>query len=244
MKATLAFPARFRFEKRGKVRFISHRDVARAFDRAVRACRLPVAFTQGFTPRPRMSFGLALPVGSESDAEYLDVAFDESVDLGPVSEAMSESLPEGMTVTGSTALAERAPALQESVRALEYTLEVVDDRGDAVAAEELVASIDAFVRRREVLVERTRKGRRRVDDIRPAVRRVAIAAAADGRAFVDIEVSTNAPSARPDEVVAALRDGWGTAYIRRTKQWIERDGARLEPLEADTRPTAEVAGAA
>ncbi len=244
MKAGPAFPVRFRFEKRGKVRFISHRDVARAFDRAVRARRLPVAFSQGFSPRPRMSFGLALPVGAESDAEYLDVAFDEPVDLGEVPEEMTSALPEGMPVTGAAALVERAPALQQSVSAVEYTLDVVDGRGNHAVAEELAVSIDAFVRRREVPIERTRKGRRRVDDIRPAVRGVAIAATAEGGALVDLEVSTSAPSARPDEVVAALRDGWETAHIRRTKQWIERDGARLLPLEADTRPTATVAGAA
>lgn len=244
MKAGPAFPVRFRFAKRGKVRFISHRDVARAFERAVRVCRLPIAFTQGFAPRPRMSFGLALPVGAESDAEYLDVAFDQLVDLESVCEEMSGALPEGMPVTGAAALVERAPALQQAVSVLEYRLEVVDDRGEAIVTEALTQSIDEFVRRGEVPVERTRKGRRRVDDIRPAVRRLAIADVVDGRALVDLEVLTSAPGARPHEVVAALRHGWAPGRIRRTNQWIERDGARQEPLEADTRPTAVAAGAA
>ena len=64
---------RFRFSKVGKVRFTSHRDVARLWERALRRAELPVALTEGFSPRPKVHFGLALPTGYESDGEYLDV---------------------------------------------------------------------------------------------------------------------------------------------------------------------------
>ncbi|MDQ1361654.1 MAG: hypothetical protein QOJ44_2031, partial [Acidimicrobiaceae bacterium] len=63
---------RFRFSKVGKVRFTSQRDVARMWERALRKARLPLAYTEGFSPRPQLSFGLALPTCSESIAEYLD----------------------------------------------------------------------------------------------------------------------------------------------------------------------------
>ena len=72
MKGDSGFPVRLRFTKLGKVRFVSHRDLARAFERAFRIEQLPLAFTQGFSPRPKVSFGLALGVGHESVAEYLD----------------------------------------------------------------------------------------------------------------------------------------------------------------------------
>jgi radical SAM-linked protein len=62
-----------RFTKLGKVRFTSHRDVARLWERALRKAGVPVAYTGGFAPRPRLHFGLALPTGYESHAEYLDV---------------------------------------------------------------------------------------------------------------------------------------------------------------------------
>ena len=65
---------RIRFAKIGRVRWTSHRDVARMWERALRRARLPVAYTEGFSPRPKLSFGLALPTGCESEAEYLDVA--------------------------------------------------------------------------------------------------------------------------------------------------------------------------
>src|SRR5690606_40985756 len=64
---------RIRFSKLGKVRFTSHRDTARIWERALRRADLPVAYTEGFAPRPRVSFGLALPTGAESLGEYLDV---------------------------------------------------------------------------------------------------------------------------------------------------------------------------
>ena len=68
---------RVRFTKVGRVRWTSHRDVARMWERALRRGRMPVAYTAGFTPRPQLSFGLALPTGCESIAEYLDIALDE-----------------------------------------------------------------------------------------------------------------------------------------------------------------------
>ena len=73
MKGGAANPVRLRYAKRGKIRWISHRDVARALERAFRITELPLAFTGGFSPRPRVSFGLALSTGHESDAEYVDL---------------------------------------------------------------------------------------------------------------------------------------------------------------------------
>ncbi len=107
MRGDLGFPVRLRFTEHGKVRWISHRDVARAFERAFRIVGLPLAFTQGFSPRPKVSFGLALSVGHESDAEYLDVELAEVVDLVPLVDALSDALPEGIDVTGAAALVER-----------------------------------------------------------------------------------------------------------------------------------------
>ncbi len=70
---------RFRFAKTGKIRFTSHRDVARMWERALRRSRLPVAWSQGFSPHPLLSFGLALPTGCESAGEYLDVRLEPPV---------------------------------------------------------------------------------------------------------------------------------------------------------------------
>ncbi len=103
MRGDAGFPVRIRFTKRGKVRFISHRDVARAFERAFRIEQLPLAFTQGFAPRPKVSFGLALSVGHESDAEYLDVQLAEPAPLDSIAGALSAPSADAALVSCSPA---------------------------------------------------------------------------------------------------------------------------------------------
>src|ERR1700689_5256175 len=87
---------RFRFAKLGKIRFTSQRDVARMWERALRRAELPLAYSEGFSPRAQLSFGLALPTGCESLAEYVDVAIDGD---RPGSAAVDEdSLPAQLSV--------------------------------------------------------------------------------------------------------------------------------------------------
>jgi len=237
VRATDGFPVRVRFTKRGKVRFISHRDVARGFERAFRIEDLPLAFTLGFSPRPKVSFGLALSVGHESIAEYLDVELREPVETGAWPERLSAALPEGIDVTGVAPLADRAPALQEAVTLVEYQVVVADADGGPVDRDLLSSAVTRGLTSDSLLVTRTRKGRESVDDIRPAiVACTLIRSELDEAPALELTLSTQSRGARPREVLDALsHDGIVLTEHRaiRTAQWIERDGARLEPLEAD-----------
>jgi radical SAM-linked protein len=238
MRGDQGFPFRLRFVKHGKVRFISHRDVARAFERAFRIVELPLAFSQGFSPRPKVSFGLALSVGHESDAEYLDVELAEPVDLASLPDALSDALPEGMDVTGTVPLAERAPALQEAITAVAYRVSLPDAPSEA-----LQDAVSTLLERDTVTLTVVRKGRETVEDVRPALRQVEVVAA-DGGPGLCLELATRPRSIRPGEALTALREhapGVGPLIehrVVRTHQWIERDGARLEPLDADVRSSA------
>lgn len=230
MRGDAGYPVRLRFAKAGKVRFVSHRDVARAFERSLRIAALPVAFTQGFSPRPKMSFGLALAVGHESQAEYLDIELARPVAPDRLPDELTAGLPEGITVTAAAALAARAPALQESVSAVAYELRLdlpagaVRDAADAALAAETLS------------VATTRKGRADVVDVRPSLRHLEVD---PSTSTVSVELSTRPRAARPGELLTMFRDlaglepGEGEDRVLRTHQWIERDGARLEPLEAD-----------
>ena len=132
-RARLSERVRFRFAKLGKIRFTSHRDVARMWERALRRAGLPVAYIGGFSPRPQLSFGLALPTGRESLAEYLDV----DVAPGPAGGAgldcprpacSARSCPTGIDVPrlgGSNAV---APTHSRRGDILSWELEV--QRGD------------------------------------------------------------------------------------------------------------------
>lgn len=232
MKGTAGFPVRLQYTKRGKIRWISHRDVARALERAFRVAALPLAFTEGFHPRPKVSFGLALSTGHESDGEYLDLVFAEPVDLETLPERLTGALPDGMAITGAAALADRAPALQEVVTAVEWQVEV-----DGVDATELRHLAGTALASAELFTQRRRKGREVTEDVRPVIRRLEVLER--GPATVVMELATQPRSAKPGEVLAAIRGDLRETRALRTHQWIERDGARCEPLGADTRDTRE-----
>jgi radical SAM-linked protein len=239
LRGDAGYPLRIGFAKRGPVRFISHRDVARAFERAFRVAELPVAFTRGFSPRPKVSFGPALAVGYESDAEYLDVECTHEIRADAVAGVVDAALPEGMAITGITALADRAPALQEVITSLAYRVTL-----EPVAAEVLSGAVDALLARRELSIEVTRKGERAVEDIRPSILSLAVrtpSAVAGDAPALELEIATRPRTLRVADVVGGLRTMHEDAAtlvehrVVRTHQWIERGGARCEPLDVDRR---------
>jgi radical SAM-linked protein len=239
-----SFPVRLRYTKRGRVRWISHRDVARAFERAFRIESLPLAFSQGFSPRPRVSFGLALPTGYESDDEYLDVSFAAPLDPDRIMPGLTAALPEGLDVAAAAVLVEGAPALQEAVTSVEWELAVADADGRPVDASAWRDAVAAVLARDEVIVARTRKGRTSDGDVRGAIRDLAVLDR-DGATVVHLVAATVPQSVKPVEALAAIAQvapapgpitSIAEPRVLRTRQWIERDGARHSPLDADTRP--------
>jgi radical SAM-linked protein len=228
MRGDAGFPMRLRFAKRGRIRFISHRDVARAFERALRVVKLPVSFTRGFSPRPKVSFGLALTLGYESDAEYLDVELVEPVEVESVIDPLSSALPPGLDVTGAGELRDRAPALQAAVTTVCYRIEL---DGSTSEPSELAGIVHRAMGSSSLLVARKRKGLEVTDDIRPAIRSLDVT----GHETLELEVNTQPRGVRPGEVISALGADLSVQSVLRTHQWIERASARLEPLEADTR---------
>jgi len=229
---------RVRFVKLGKVRWTSHRDVARMWERAFRRVRLPVAYTGGFSPRPKVSFGLALPTGCESLAEYLDVELASDLD-GPVEALvprLSAALPTGVDATAVGALEAGAGSLQELVTSCTWTVELPGaGLGDAGRLVREVLDAGALV------VTRERKGRPVTDDLRPAVVSLTVAGTTPAGAVLEAELETQPRGVRPGELLAALEPSIELGLVRRTHQWIERDGARWEPLppQATDAPHAE-----
>ena len=237
MRGDTGHPVRLRFAKRGKIRFVSHRDVARAFERAFRVERLPLAFTQGFSPRPKVSFGLALSVGHESEAEYLDVELAEELDVSALPAPLSAALPEGIDVTGAAALVDRAAALQESVGSVEYDVSVASTTGIPTTIDDVRRAVDAALASDTLLAQRRRKGREVVEDVRGLLRSADVLGTSDVGVLLHLELATRPSSVRPGELVGAVGE-LADVRVLRTMQWIERDGARWEPLEADSRPRA------
>jgi radical SAM-linked protein len=222
---------RIRFSKIGRVRWTSHRDVARMWERALRRARIPMAYTEGFSPRPKLSFGLALPTGCESNAEYLDVALREPVAPEEITATFSSLLPDGVDVLAAQVLPSGAGSLQEEVTSCRWEIDVPqmdpDDLSEAIAR----------VLGAEVLsVTRERKGRPVTDDLRPSVLALSSAGPRGSGCGLVAELGTRPRGVRPAELAQVMGVELGLA--RRTNQWIERDGSRWEPL---TMSTADVA---
>jgi len=221
---------RFRFSKTGKIRFTSHRDVARMWERALRRSGLPVAFSQGFSPHPLLSFGLALPTGCESRGEYLDARLDEAgpdeVPLADLPGLLSELLPDGMAVQVVAPVAMAESSLQQEVASCDWDLEVL-----GVEGEDLEERIGRMLAAPSLTVRRERKGRQTEDDIRPAILGLALTGhSGSEQGNIRAELATHPRGVRPGDLLSALGTDVVLARACRTHQWIERDGARYEPL--------------
>jgi len=217
---------RARFTKLGRVRWTSHRDVARMWERALRRGRVPVAYTEGFTPRPQLSFGLALPTGCESVAEYLDIALDSALEPADLAREVGSMLPDGVDVVAAGVLEPGTNSLQEDVSSCLWEIHV-----PRVAPEDLDVAIERALDAPTLPIRRERKGRDVVDDLRPSVLALSCAGPDAGGALLRAELGTRPRGVRPSELAQALGVELGLA--RRTCQWIERDGSRWEPLMVD-----------
>jgi radical SAM-linked protein len=224
---------RLRFAKLGKVRFTSHRDVARMWERALRRLELPVAYTEGFSPRPKLSFGLALSTGHESLAEYLDVELREEPDLTTLPEQLSTQLPVGIDVTAAVPLAPGSPSLQEDVTSCTWRIEA-----QGLEPAETESLVIAALAADELVITRTRKGKEVTDDLRPAVLAVHTVGPTPAGTELEAELAVHPRSVRPAELLLALRPGLTEGRVLRTAQWIWRDDARREPV-ATARPLRE-----
>ena len=211
--------ARFRYTKLGKIRFTSHRDVGRMWERALRKVTLAVAYTSGFSPRPRIAFGFALPTGAESVAEYVDIglALDQSHELADIPGRLTPALPEGLEVTGGALLDTGSPALQAAVTS--STWKITLPEGSPSYADRLAELLASPA----VEIEVERKGTLVPADIRPGI----LAAAISGPV---VTCDLSAKGARPADFLRALGVDPLEARILRTQQWIDHEGGRAEPL--------------
>ncbi|MFM7067922.1 MAG: TIGR03936 family radical SAM-associated protein [Actinomycetes bacterium] len=234
---------RVRYSKFGKVRFLSHRDLARAIERSVRLAGLPVAYSEGFSPRPRLHFGLALSTGYESDAEYFDVdVLPEQGAIGAVEELpdrLAQCLPPGVTATRAVSLEPGTPSLQEAVTSCAWRFEL-GPMNDGRATE-IAADVAALLAADEFVVELERKGKQVHEDLRPLIVELSFERTAAGNGVVYAELGTKPRSVRPAELLAAFRSQPEPLRVVRTHQWTMRDGERCEPIElAVSSPHAEV----
>lgn len=196
---------RIRFAKRGRLRFLSHRDVARSVERAVRRAGVPVSHSHGFSPHPRLSWVGAAPTGTASEAEYLEIGLTREVDPAALVTALDDALPAGLDILD--AVVAEPPALAERIDASRWVIEL-----PGVDPHVLGAAVEALMALPALVVERVMPSGRREIDVRAALVEAAASggsrrgAAEDGGvcAILTAVVRQTTPAVRPDDVLGAL----------------------------------------
>ena len=188
-----------RYAKRGKMRFASHLDVARAFERGVRRAGLPIAYSVGFTPHPKISYAGGSPTGVASEAEYLSLMLTSRIEADDARDRLNAALPDGIDVIAVTVDTGGLPASRLTVSEWEIAL-------PGLTPDSVAPVVQKFLALTEAPVERlTSKGLRRMDARAPVVS-MSVAAHPGAGAVLRMVLEHTVPSVRPDDVLNALRD--------------------------------------
>jgi radical SAM-linked protein len=238
---------RVRYAKRGRLRFTSHRDIQRALERALRRTGVPMAYSAGFSPHPKISYAGAASMGAASEAEYLEISVTQRLDPDKVRAALDGAMPPGLDIL--EVVEAGAESLVDQLQASEWSIEL-----PGVGLVEATQSITAFLAETEVIVERMTKSGVRSFDARGAVLRLAAhAAESDGEppcAILRLVVRHETPAVRPDDVLTALRVVASLTppvppKVTRLAQGplAQENGAVADPLAADRARDGDAAGA-
>jgi radical SAM-linked protein len=187
---------RIRYAKRGRLRFTSHRDFSRAFERAVFRARIPMAYSSGFNPHPRISYAGAAPTGSASEAEYLEIALAEVVDPAAVEQALAEALPDGLDVL--EVVESRGGSLADLLEASHWQLDLASADPDQAAA-----AVATFLATEAIAVQRMTKKGMREFDCRAAVVSLTTEPV-DVGTRLHLVLRHTVPAVRPDDVLTGL----------------------------------------
>jgi radical SAM-linked protein len=233
---------RIRYAKRGRLRFASHRDLARALERALRRAAVPMAFSAGFTPHPKISYLGAAPTGAASEAEYVEIGLAERRDPEQVRAALDAALPPDVAVLECIEAAEGTGSLADRIDAARWRIEL-----PGVALADLEQAVAAFLARDVVEVARRTKNGLKDVDARAAVSGASAAEEA-GCAILNVVVRQVTPAVRPDDVLAALaavadlRPPLPARAVREAQGRLDDDGTVADPLGPDRAARARCQG--
>jgi radical SAM-linked protein len=187
---------RIRYAKRGRLRFTSHRDFSRAFERALVRARIPMAYSSGFNPHPRISYAGAAPTGAASEAEFLEIGLAETVSPDDLGKALDAALPEGLDVVEVVEAA--GGSLADRLEASRWRIDL-----PGAPLDDVERAASAFLATPTVGVERMTKKGLRSFDCRAAVLALETTAY-DGGVRLEVVIRHMEPAVRPDDVLTGL----------------------------------------
>lgn len=197
-----AVKVRLEFSKTGKARFLSHLETVRIFARAARRAKIPVRYTEGFHPQPKITFGPALPVGMESLVECVDIELANGITAEEVKDQLNAELPQGFRVMSGGEIPLKTSAIADSIHEVSYRIRCNEEPVfGKYTFKEVEACIEGFLRCPTFPIPRIRKGSSITVDLRSAVKQVVFNEAREILFSVD---ASPGQSVRAAEVVAAL----------------------------------------
>jgi len=211
---------RMKFTKGEPLKYISHLDLARAWERVFRRAGLPVAYSQGFNPRPRFHIAAALPVGVTGQSEVLDVWLTESLSSADLLARLQPVLPPGLGVMGVGEVDLRAPSLQSQMRAADYRVVIHTEE----SAQSVRARVQALLDAPALLRQRHHKGKLRTYDLRPLVHSIRVESGHAANLVLNMRLQASPGGAgRPDQVLDVLGLSLSLHAIERTNLCFEFD---------------------
>jgi len=198
---------RVTFTKQGALRYIGHLDLHKLLERSIRRAKLPLAYSQGYHPQPKLHLAAALPLGFSSRAEVMDIWLKEDVE--DVVSALQAGVPPGLTILGAAQVDDREPSLQTQVIAAEYQVEITES-GSAAGLTEKIASVMA-----SESILRERRGKQY--DLRPLIEALTPAPLPGGKGLFMRLTAREGATGRPEEVLDVLGIPLEDTHIERTK---------------------------
>ncbi len=212
MQANYVQRLRLTFSKKGPTRFIGHLDLARTLERSLNRAQIPMAYSQGFNPRPRMQFAAALPLGYTSDCELADVWLAEKMEPEQAQGQIMSKIAPGLTLHKVEDVPFAEPALQMQTAVSTYTATLLDDTDTAVLQQRIadILAADSHIR------VRVRKKKQREYDLRPLIYDLSLTET-EGQAVIEMKLALEQnKNGRPDELLLALEIDPLATRIHRT----------------------------
>lgn len=196
---------RITFQKLGALRYTGHLDLHKLWERAARRAELPLAYSQGFHPQPKMNIAAALPLGFSSRCEVLDMRLEHDIQLDGLVEKLQGTLPTGIQVTSVESVDERAPTLQTQVVSAEYEVSLAE----AGFGSEVKRKIESVLASESIV----RIRREKEYDLRPLIEALDLL---DGKILMKLAAREGA-TGRPEEVLDMLGIAFEDTRIERTR---------------------------
>ena len=204
---------RFKFTRGEELRFISHLDQQRLFQRAFHRAGLDIAHSNGFNPHPKLSFALAMSVGLMSDSEYGDVVLTRDIDLMEFTKRLNAALPEGLKVVEARKIPQGKTSLSASLTDSRYRIEVALE--DGIDEASLSDILNTYKSLDEVILEkRNKKGKLVPKNIRPFIKDIRVLSVQEGNAVLELRLKyLEQQSVKPELVLQTVNQSVNPCFV-------------------------------